>query len=114
MKKIMFGSIIFSMVDYFINFFLRTPQYLIERIKRLLQASDRLIKPKCGQLPVFVDLNWLKIEPKFCFTIKMVFNRLNKRNMEEHLKFGIGKQIPHGSTVTLRNENKNIEILNFS
>ena len=56
MKKIMFGSIIFSLVDYFINFFLRTPQYLIERIKRLLQASDRLIKSKCGQLPDFVEL----------------------------------------------------------
>ena len=113
MKK-KFSSIIFLMVDYFIKTFIRTPQYLIERIKRLLQANDGLIKSKSGQLPDFVDLNWLNIEQNFCFIIKMVLNKLNKRNMEEHLKLGIVQRISRGSTVTLTKENKNIEILNFS
>ena len=89
MKKNSDGSILFSMVDYFIKTFIRTPQYLIERIKRLLQANDALIKSKCGQLPDFVDINWLSIEQKFRFIIKMVFNRLKKKNMKEQLKLGI-------------------------
>ena len=82
-----------SKIDYCNVLFKGLTKFQIQRINKLVQACAGFVKYKYRELKDTADLNWLLIEKRIDFALmKLVFNRLNDKNMPENLQLKLSKK----------------------
>ena len=82
-----------SKIDYCNVLFKGLTKFQIQRINKLVQACAGFVKYKYRELKDTADLNWLLIEKRIDFALmKLVFNRLNDKNMPENLQLKSSKK----------------------
>ena len=104
---IMIHSFLHSNLDYRNSLFNNLPKYLINKLQKIQNTAERIIKHKNkfdNITPVLKDLHWLTIERKSIFKIAVLTYKTLNGYAPQYLNDIIHK---HTSVRTLRSTNRN-------